>query len=261
MSKEVEQWITVNGVHIPIFKGGSKEEAVKNFLNKQTATGKEKSNRVLSSVHDYQRAIREAKTKEEVQKLVKDAGNLSMSQESRDKIISTAYDKAQELRKQTDEQKNITKNDDEKDQQIARNQKEADARKAEENRPIQEVHKAKIKELESDKYEGDNTYDLDTLKPVSFEDGYQVTFCQIGDNYTNDQYQAKVNECLKLSSNGKTYAGKFEGTPEISFHCANREQAIAYAKANNQISIWDWKAGNADWRYGEIKTGGTGRRK
>lgn len=176
----------------------------------------------------------------------------------------TASDKTADKKtaiKQSDDQKSITKNEDEKDQQIARNQKEADARKAEENRPIQEVHKAKIKELESDKYEGDNTYDLDTLKPVSFEDGYQVTFCQIGDNYTNDQYQAKVNECLKLSSNGKTYAGKFEGTPEISFHCANREQAIAYAKANNQISIWDWKAGNADWRYGEIKTGGTGRRK
>lgn len=203
MAKEIEQWITVHGVHVPIFKGSSREEAISNFLSKE-------------------------KSKGPAQKKEKNA---------------------------------IEKNLDEKERQIARNQKEAEDKKAEENRPVQEVHKAKIKELESDKYEGDNTYDLDTLKSVSFEDGYQVTFCQIGDNYTNDQYQAKVNECLKLSSNGKTYAGKFEGTPEISFHCANREQAIAYAKANNQISIWDWKAGNADWRYGEIKTGGTGRRK
>lgn len=223
MPKEVEQWITVNGVHIPLFKGDSKEETVKRFLSKQN------------------------KTKSGTKQSLANTEN-----------------------KQTDDQKNITKNEDEKDQQIARNQKEAEARKAEENRPIQEVHKAKIKELESDKYEGDNTYDLDTLKSVSFEDGYQVTFCQIGDNYTNDQYQTKVNECLKLSSNGKTYAGKFEGTPEISFHCANREQAIAYAKANNQISIWDWKAmqdaiNHPDqpelWAFCEIKTGGTGRRK
>lgn len=118
----------------------------------------------------------------------------------------------------------------------------------------QAAHQKAIKELSSDAYE-DGTYDVDTKKTVEFDKGFQVTFCQIGDNYSPAEYAKKVNECLALSSNGKTYAGKFEGTPEISFHCNNKEQAIAYAKANNQISIWDWENCN------EIKTGGTGRRK
>ena len=44
MGKEVKQWITVNGVHVPIFEGESKEDAVKNYLNKRKAeAGKKKS--------------------------------------------------------------------------------------------------------------------------------------------------------------------------------------------------------------------------
>lgn len=36
---DVEQWITVNGVHIPIMKGSSKEETIANFLNKKKQKG------------------------------------------------------------------------------------------------------------------------------------------------------------------------------------------------------------------------------
>ena len=127
-------------------------------------------------------------------------------------------------------------------------------KKATADEKTQAEHKQAVKELSSNKYE-DGTYDIKTKKTVEFDNGYQVTFCQIGDNYSDADYAKKVNECLSLSSNGKTYAGKFEGTPEISFHCANKQQAIEYAKANNQISIWDWE------KCEEIKTGGTGRRK
>ena len=118
----------------------------------------------------------------------------------------------------------------------------------------QKQHQDAIKELNSSKY-ADGTYDIATKKTKEFDNGYQVTFCQIGDDYSDAEYANKVNECLKMSSDGKTYAGKFEGTPEISFHCANRKQAEAYARANNQISIWDWE--NMD----VIPTGGTGERK
>lgn len=125
----------------------------------------------------------------------------------------------------------------------------------------QSAHQRAVKELEKDKYE-DGTYDLNTMKTVEYDSGYQVTFCQIGDNYTAKEYADKVNECLKLSSDGKTCAGKFESTPEVSFHFSDREQAIAYAKANNQISIWDWgSASKGDYEHAEIKTGGTGKRK
>ncbi len=81
----------------------------------------------------------------------------------------------------------------------------------------QDKHKAQIKELEKDRY-SDGTYNLDTLKEVSYKNGYQVTFCQIGDNYNNSDYADRVNEFLKVSSDGIVSAGKFGGTPEVSFH-------------------------------------------
>lgn len=107
--------------------------------------------------------------------------------------------------------------------------------------------------LNSQEYE-DGTYDLDTLTQVSYNSGYQVTFSQIGDNYTDSEYADRVNEFLATSSDGKTLAGKFEGTPEISFHVNNRATAERLGRKYNQISVWDWKNCN------EIETGGTGRR-
>ena len=114
-------------------------------------------------------------------------------------------------------------------------------------------HDRLIKELENDKY-GSGTYDLETLKEISYSEGYQATFSQIGDNYDNDTYYKLCKEFLQFSTDGKICAGKFEGTPEISFNIKDKDKAIELAQKYNQISIWDWK--NAD----EIKTGGRGRR-
>lgn len=100
----------------------------------------------------------------------------------------------------------------------------------------------------------DGTYDLATLTPVSFNHGYQVTFCQIGDDYTADDYEFMVAMFSEVSEDGKTYVGKFEGSAEVSFLFADKLTAIKYAKMFNQVSVWDWK--NCE----EIKTGGTGRR-
>lgn len=145
-----------------------------------------------------------------------------------------------------------------KERQIAANKKEADRLNSRDKnratKDTQRMHKKVIEELSSDKYE-DGTYDIATKSVKSFDDGYQVTFCQIGDNYTDEEYAVKVNECLDRSSDRNVYAGKFEGTPEISFHFANRDEAIKYASENNQISIWDWKSCD------QILTGGTGERK
>jgi hypothetical protein len=121
------------------------------------------------------------------------------------------------------------------------------------NSNTQKQHNDAVAKLSSSDYE-DGTYDLNTLTQVSYDSGYQVTFSQIGDNYSPADYADKVNEFLAVSSDGKTLAGKFEGTPEVSFHCNDKQTAINLAKKYNQISIWDW--GNCD----EIKTGGTGER-
>ena len=154
----------------------------------------------------------------------------------------------------------IAKRENQKDRQIENNKKQADELNSERRTlSTQEEHKKAIEELSKDKYE-DGTYDISNYKISEYEDGYQVTFCQIGDNYSAKEYDQKVNEFLSKSSDGRVSAGKFEGTPEISFNVKDRDMAIALAKKYNQISIWDWREGNKDWRKGEIKTGGTGRR-
>lgn len=117
----------------------------------------------------------------------------------------------------------------------------------------QRRHQEAVSRLSSSDFE-DGTYDLNTMTQVNYDSGYQVTFSQIGDNYSDAEYADRVNEFLAVSSDGKTLAGKFEGTPEVSFHCNNRATAVRLARKYNQISIWDW--GTCD----EIKTGGTGRR-
>lgn len=115
-------------------------------------------------------------------------------------------------------------------------------------------HLRVVKELGKDKYPDYNTYDIATLKTVSYSSGYQVTFWCIGDNYSPDEYADKVNEFLAYVPNKVTNAGKFEGSPEISFNVPNLRTALRLARKYNQISIWDWK--NEE----EISTGGTGRR-
>ena len=175
--REVKQWITVNGVHIPIFNDQSKNDVIKEYTN---------------------------------------------------------YSEKQ------------------KDKQITDNKKEAILRNNSNN--YFKKHVSVVKKLSDNKYEN-GTYDCDSLTIKEFNSGYQVTFCQIGDNYSEIEYNTLVDIMNKKSSDGKSYAGKFEDTPEISWHFDNKEEAIKIAKQYNQISIWDWEACD------EIKTGGTGRRK
>lgn len=118
----------------------------------------------------------------------------------------------------------------------------------------QAFHARQVETLRSDVYPDYKTYDLSTLTVKEYSSGYQVTFSQIGDSYTGEEYADKVNEFLKASSDGVTSAGKFEGTPEVSFHVNSRASAVRLAKKYNQISVWDWE------NQVEIQTGGTGRR-
>ena len=119
---------------------------------------------------------------------------------------------------------------------------------------VQQMHAQAIKKLNGPEYES-GTYDVATLEPVEYNKGYQVTFSQIGDNYSSREYAERVDEFVKASSDGKTSLGKFEGTPEVSFHVDDRKTAEELGRKYNQISIWDWA--NND----EISTGGTGKRK
>ena len=118
---------------------------------------------------------------------------------------------------------------------------------------IKATTEAKIARL-NDSIFPDGTYNLDTMKPVEFSTGYQVTFSQIGDAYTDDEYEFLVAMFREMSSDGAVYAGKFGGYPEISFHFSNRDLAVKLAKKFNQYSVWNWKI------YDNLITGGTGIR-
>ena len=141
-----------------------------------------------------------------------------------------------------------------KERQIAQNKAQADEKNAGEIKSHYAHHNAQVKKLSSDKY-GDGTYNINTLKPVEFDKGYQFTFCQIGDNYSESEYNALVNGILSKLDNKTVFAGKFESAPEISFYTTNKAFAMEIGRRYNQISIWDWE------KCDEIKTGGTGRRK
>ena len=206
--RKVTAWFTMNGKHIPIFEGESKQDAIK-------------------------RSIKPGKTDIKQSKV-----------ETPPKKADTIDKKTAEIdKKQSDAEQN--KPDLKTDGQKKEPSKMTATAKT------QSEHRQAIKDLDSDKYE-DGTYDISTKKSVDFPKGFQYTFCQIGDDYSDDDYAKKVNSSLALSSNGSTYAGKFGGTPEISFHCNGKDEAIEYARANNQVSIWDWE------NCLTIKTGGTG---
>lgn len=107
--------------------------------------------------------------------------------------------------------------------------------------------KASIKEIKSDKYE-DGTYDLETKKSINFSSGFQATFQQLGDKYTDEEFGALVNT-YKTKGDGKAYAGKFGGEPEVSFHFKSEKDAIEICKKYNQVSYWDWKKASKDPTY------------
>lgn len=121
------------------------------------------------------------------------------------------------------------------------------------NLSTQSFHASAIRQLSSPSVP-DGTYNLDTMSTVEYSRGYQVTFSQIGDNYSAEEYASKVNEFLNASSDGIVSAGKYGGTPEVSFHVSDRRTAIRLAKKYNQESVFDWRAGDV------IFTGGTGIR-
>lgn len=110
-------------------------------------------------------------------------------------------------------------------------------------------HKKKLEKLSN---EEDGTYDLSTGKTKEYSEGYQVTFSTIGMQYDDDEY-SKLVEKFKMHDHGTVDAGKFGGSPEISFNVDNIRTATKLGLKYNQISIWDWKNSK------EIKTKGSGK--
>ena len=117
---------------------------------------------------------------------------------------------------------------------------------------VKALHDDIIRKVINEKFP-DGTYNIDTLSPVSFNKGYQVTFYTVGMNYTDEAYEALVSLFLEFSADGITYLGFFDGGAEISWRIADKKTAIRLAKQFNQVAVWDWKKCDC------IATDGTGR--
>ena len=90
----------------------------------------------------------------------------------------------------------------------------------------------------------DGTYDLITKEPVSFGDGYQVSFETDSRNYESGYYTDEEYDDLvyKLAAilNVNASLGVYENNPEVSYHIKEKNTSLAMAALYNQISIWDW---------------------
>lgn len=96
----------------------------------------------------------------------------------------------------------------------------------------------KLKKIDDDSIP-DGTYNLETGEKVDFHGkGFNVSFEQSSDNYSNAQYYEKCEECRNLCD-GNIYAGKFGGSPEVSFYTTDRKTAEKIAIKYNQHSYYD----------------------
>jgi hypothetical protein len=91
----------------------------------------------------------------------------------------------------------------------------------------------------------DGTYTLQGA-PISFENGWQVSFERPDDEYTEAQFNAIVDE---LASQGIVCIGVWGGVKEISVHIPQFRQAVAIAVKYSQDAIWSWGTMEALSRY------------
>ena len=93
----------------------------------------------------------------------------------------------------------------------------------------------------------DGTYDFVTLKPLSFDKGYEVsfeTYAKNSENYYSDEEFDNI--VFKLSSLFGINAnlGVYGGFPQISFYFEDKNMSLAIAALFNQQSVWDWANNN-----------------
>ena len=122
----------------------------------------------------------------------------------------------------------------------------------EEKGKLGQEYRDKLKNIQG---KSDGTYDLDTGEKVNFgNEGYNVSFEQSSDDYTNSEYYDKIYEC-RNKCDGRVYGGVFGGDPEISFYTKDKKVALALMKKYNQHSIWDNSLGDIieNDRYDEKK--------
>lgn len=86
----------------------------------------------------------------------------------------------------------------------------------------------------------DGTYDLETGKSISYDTGFQVSFQQTSDSYSQEEYNEIVYK-LADTTESMPHVGVFKKDPEISFHCLDEGKVMKIMKEYNQHSAVAWK--------------------
>jgi hypothetical protein len=117
----------------------------------------------------------------------------------------------------------------------------------------------KYAKFDSDKYEDNNTYDLETGETVDKTTGYFFTFYQTEKQqgrpveYTGAEFDRLIEDTQKIT--GNLYAGKYDGQVEPSFHTEDFATAWGYLLKYRQQSIYNAKTGELKYHpdYDEVK--------
>ena len=97
-----------------------------------------------------------------------------------------------------------------------------------------------VNEIAKNSAKDNVTLNIDTGEEMNFKSGYSVSFQQSSDNYSDEEYNAKIKECRE-KCDGNVYVGKYGGDAEPSFHTEDLETAKEIMYKYNQESIYDAK--------------------
>ncbi|MBQ1758957.1 MAG: hypothetical protein IIZ94_04660 [Prevotella sp.] len=262
------QWITVKGNHIPIKKGQSKEEAVKEFFESKgkSSGGKSESKKVDSKKARgaLQNALKNVFYSDEAKGYgYQGPDDFSESDEdSEDLVLGARLDGKEVTKEKIDKVKEELENFWKFDVSVEAGEKdyiyfkfkEKESGKVDNSKNSGNVYKNTMKKVREFKAKSDGTYDFNTGKPKDYPDGYSVSFHQNEPDedgnwksdygrYTEEDYDKNVSEMVK-ESGGELNIGYFSGTPEVSVWVKGIKEAKKLMKKHNQHSIWDWKAGD-----------------
>ena len=97
-----------------------------------------------------------------------------------------------------------------------------------------------VNEIAKNSAKDNVTLNIETGEEMNFKTGYSVSFQQSSDNYSDEEYNAKIKECRE-KCDGNVYVGKYGGDAEPSFHTEDLETAKEIMYKYNQESIYDAK--------------------
>lgn len=246
--KEDGVWRTIGGRRVFIRNGQSLADAMKEsgkFKNKNAS-------QITLTHEEYLQSLKDdATTKTELDEIDKELKKDKKERTTRD--VQNEYDALSKKMQQDDyyykaeDDRKLKELRAEYDTKVAKGEKDVNRDDYNKKNEIKDT-RATIKSIAEKSKENNVTLDTETGEAVKFDKGYSVSFQQSTDNYSDKEFDEKVNECKNIC-NGKLYAGKYGGDAEPSFYTEDLSSAKEIMYKYNQESIYDWETD--DYIYNE----------